>query len=69
MRLVKKLPATTMLDTQKLRLNIKFVFKSPKFNVQCAYPAVLNCLNVTGVYIRLMFTSRERKRRIYTPVL
>ena len=58
-----------MLDTQKLRLNIKFVFESPKFNVQYAYLAVLNSLNVTGVYIRLMFTSRERKRRIYTPAL
>ena len=29
----------------------------------------INSLNPTGVYIRLMFTSREREQRIYTPVL
>ena len=26
-------------------------------------------LNATGVYIRLIFTSRERERRIYTPAI
>ena len=29
----------------------------------------LNPLNATGVYIRLIFTSRERERRIYTPAI
>jgi len=29
----------------------------------------LNSLNATGIYIRLMFTSREHERRIYTPAL
>ena len=28
-----------------------------------------NPLNATGVYIRLIFTSRERERRIYTPAI
>ena len=29
----------------------------------------VNPLNATGVYIRLIFTSRERERRIYTPAI
>ena len=29
----------------------------------------INPLNATGVYIRLIFTSRERERRIYTPAI
>ena len=30
---------------------------------------VFNSLNATGVFIRLIFTSRERERRIYMPAL
>ena len=29
----------------------------------------INFLNATGIYIYLMFTSRERERGIYTPAL
>ena len=32
-------------------------------------PLPFNPLNANGVYIRPIFTSRERERRIYTPAL
>ena len=51
--------------------------KITKICTQQKFPAIryvvlyvlINSLNVTGVYIHLMFTSREHEWRIYTPVL
>ena len=36
---------------------------------ELAHTCDVNPLNATGVYIRLIFTSRERERRIYTPAI
>ena len=50
------------------------ISKTASFKVIMFRPAAvdvrpLNSLNATGIFIRLIFTSREREWRIYTPAL
>ena len=54
-------PQNLLLGKSMKNLFINKIFGLPYNTV--------NPLNATGVYIRLIFTSRERERRIYTPAI
>ena len=59
------------MKQSKLKIFINFLAGSNSEAIQHRMLAeeFLNPLNATGVYIRLIFTSRERERRIYTPAI
>ena len=60
---------TLLLVMSCNNLSSKREGKMSSLNLDKPHTHYFNSLNMTGIYIRLIFTSRERERCIYMPAL